>query len=88
MSTPEQAAPAEPVETDYERGKREARAEIEREQAEAAAKQAEAERDAPPEPTHYLSLADGTTVDHFGAIPTHVAMEDGRVVPVAMAYAR
>jgi hypothetical protein len=37
-----------------------------------------AERKEPegPEPTHDLLLASGETVEHFGAIPTHVAVGD------------
>ena len=37
-----------------------------------------------PEPTHDLTLADGSTVESYGAIPTHVAVGDQaiRVVQV------
>lgn len=34
-----------------------------------------------PEDTHDLLLADGSSVGHFGGIPTHVAIGD-RQVPV------
>ena len=38
-------------------------------------------KDERPQPTHDLLLADGTTVESHGSIPTHVAIGD-RVVPV------
>jgi hypothetical protein len=56
------------------------REEFERWRAERAA-QAEPEAGQPPEPTHDLLLANGETVEHYGAIPTHVAVGD-RNVPV------
>lgn len=40
-----------------------------------------------PEPTHYLHLADGSVVDHAGALPTHVAIGD-KTVPVVNAFER
>jgi hypothetical protein len=39
------------------------------------------------EPTHYLVLADGRTVDSTGAIPTHWS-EGDNVIPVVRAYER
>lgn len=36
-------------------------------------------RDDRPEPTHDLVLADGSTAESFGAIPTHVAVGDRRI---------
>lgn len=35
---------------------------------------------------HWLHLANGTVAESTGAIPTHVAMEDGTIVPVTAAY--
>jgi hypothetical protein len=65
-------------------------AELEDQAAKAAEAQAAAGAGAevgPPEPTHYLQLADGRTVDHAGAIPTHYSDENG-TVPVAGAWER
>lgn len=42
---------------------------------------AQDEEEGPPEPTHDLLLANGELVEHFGAIPTHVAVGD-RTFPV------
>lgn len=39
-------------------------------------------------PTHDLYLADGTHVEGTGAVPTHVHLADGRILPVAYAVAR
>ena len=51
------------------------------------AEQGKHEKDDSPEPTHHLHLADGSVVDHFGAIPTHVAVGD-TTVPVVNAFER
>lgn len=37
-------------------------------------------------PTHILLLADGSRVESAGAVPTHYARDDGRVLPVERAY--
>jgi hypothetical protein len=56
---------------------------------EAAAQQHPAEAAAVPAgPTHYLHLADGSTVDGYGAIPTEISQPDGPPVPVMAAYPR
>lgn len=37
-------------------------------------------------PTHLLVLADGSRVESAGAVPTHHATPDGRVLPVVQAF--
>jgi hypothetical protein len=39
-------------------------------------------------PTHDLYLADGTHIENTGAVPTHVHLDDDRIMPVAYAVPR